>query len=426
MDLNNLGGFAILGTIAATITAAWSQVKSVGHRVVGLIFWRSEVDWVTHRAVVSYLYRHERLWGNRDRQYVSASCSIDAKVFYQVLERIGEKSLVFYGKLGVIFVSPNNQAPQSPGDMANARNSPNTSSSFGPASASFSLTGFRWFGLSPDVLIATAMENIEKFEEQYEQKIRATNDFESRWVGVTKMVADHRGDCMVTQSCYRTGGTNWLTGDLRLLRSIPSSVSPTAVIDPVMKELVTEAKLWKQKRDWYRRVGLSWRRGWLLCGPPGGGKTKVAEIIAHELNVRLVDLSLAGMSDSGFRYAWNSLEGEDCRVVLIEELDTVFHGRTLQTGAQDPVPIGTVIARNYSSAPMGDGLMPQPLRFETILTTLSGARSKCDGTFLIITTNHPELIDPALGGWHGQDKPENMDELRRPGRIDRVIEIGFA
>lgn len=424
MDFNNFGGFAILGSIVAAVTATWGYVKTLGHRVVGLVFWRAEVDWLTHRAIVFYLYNNAKLWGNRDRQYNSSGCYIDARVFYQVLERIGDTSLIFYGRKGLIFLSASKQK----GDNSDSPPSAKSARAIGSTLPTHSLTGFRHFGISPDKLIAEALAAVEGRIDG-EEDIVGRDSLSYRWVGVTKMVADHNGDWVSPQSSFRTGGTNWINGDLRLVRQIPTGVAPTPVIDSTMRELVKEAKLWKEQRDWYKRVGLAWRRGWLLYGPPGGGKTKVAEIVAHELNVRLVDLNLAGLSDAGFRGAWSSMEGEDCRVVLIEEFDTIFKGRELQVAKSEVPAIGQIgVGKGYQNdAPMGAySGAPRPLRFETILTTLGGARSMCEGTFLIITTNHPELIDPALGGWFGKEKPESLDDLQRPGRIDRVIEIGKA
>ena len=146
-------------------------------------------------------------------------------------------------------------------------------------------------------------------------------------------------------------------------------------------------------KTWYQERSIPWRRGWLAYGPAGTGKSNLSSIVAKILNVRLYNMVLSTMTDQDFREAWRDLE-LPC-VVLLDDFDTVFNGR--------------------------ENVTPhKALSFETVLQTISGVKS-CDGVFLMITTNHIEKIDPAIGV-----DINDSGMSTRPGRIDRVIYMGPA
>jgi SpoVK/Ycf46/Vps4 family AAA+-type ATPase len=87
-------------------------------------------------------------------------------------------------------------------------------------------------------------------------------------------------------------------------------------------------------------------------------------------------------------------------IVLFEDLDTVFDGRK------------PVSERNTQ------------ITFDTVLNAISGVNSR-DGVFLVVTTNHPDKIDPALGPVSYADMSSSTSSSSRPGRIDTTIELGY-
>lgn len=141
-------------------------------------------------------------------------------------------------------------------------------------------------------------------------------------------------------------------------------------------------RMWLAKGDWYKDRGIPWRRGLLLQGPAGTGKSSLTRAIAQTLGLPLHVFHLSTLSDQEMIENWQGLSGS-C-VVLFEDFDTVFDKRQSLTshGA---------------------------LTFECILNLLSGVGTN-SGVILIVTTNHPEKIDDAL--------------INRPGRIDAVITVG--
>ncbi|MFB0844126.1 AAA family ATPase [Paenibacillus oleatilyticus] len=129
-----------------------------------------------------------------------------------------------------------------------------------------------------------------------------------------------------------------------------------------------------QDRHFFQTYGLPYKRGILLYGKPGNGKTTLVK-------------SIAGSVDAPVAY-WHITE-----YTTSDSIQEVFEA------AVRMAPMVLVIEDIDS--------MPESAR-SYFLNTLDGATSK-EGIFLIGTTNYPEKIDPAL--------------MNRAGRFDRAYEI---
>lgn len=172
-----------------------------------------------------------------------------------------------------------------------------------------------------------------------------------------------------------------------------------AMSRPVV-DAVEEAKHWIHSEGWFRERGVPWRRGWLLYGPPGTGKTSLVRAIAEDLDLPVYLFDLASLSNRELVSAWDEmLEHTPC-IALMEDLDSVFEGRANKLGES------------------GGGLT-----FDCVLNTIDGVE-RSDGLFTIITTNLLDTIDPAIALTRKPTAADDEDMPTRPGRVDRIIELG--
>ena len=158
-------------------------------------------------------------------------------------------------------------------------------------------------------------------------------------------------------------------------------------LDEAAHRLIRDVRYWAQAKDWYEQRKIPWRRGYLLAGPPGNGKTSLIRALANELDFPVKVFHLNTMYDHELQEYWDNMTSEAPCIALIEDIDAVFHKRETVAGK---------------------------VTFGTFLNCVEGV-STAPGVLLVITTNHPEKLDSALsaGG-----------EATRPGRIDRVLHMG--
>ncbi|CAA0834010.1 P-loop containing nucleoside triphosphate hydrolases superfamily protein [Striga hermonthica] len=164
-------------------------------------------------------------------------------------------------------------------------------------------------------------------------------------------------------------------------------------MDPDLKRaLVEDLDRFVRRKDYYRSVGKTWRRGYLLHGPPGTGKSSLVAAIANYLKFDVYDLELASL------YSNSQLKGQllstnNRSIIVIEYVDcsTQMHSRDGDSDDDKP----------------RDGLT-----LSGMLNFIDGLWSSCgDERIIIFTTNHKEKLDPAL---------------IRPGRMDMQIHMGYC
>ena len=150
-------------------------------------------------------------------------------------------------------------------------------------------------------------------------------------------------------------------------------------------DIEADLKRFTDSRERLQRLEMPWRRGYLLSGPPGTGKTSLSLAIAGALGFSLATLSLTDIkSDGMMRKAVSSLRSRT--VLVIEDIDAnrVSH------------------ERDHNSEQDG------ALSLSGLLNSLDGFETP-EGLVTILTTNHIEKLDPAL---------------TRSGRMDRTFHLG--
>ena len=153
-----------------------------------------------------------------------------------------------------------------------------------------------------------------------------------------------------------------------------------------METLINDARKFLVSRDWYNERGIPYRRGYLLHGPPGTGKSSAVAAVASALrmDIALLSLSNASLDDNELAELMASIPIN--AVVLIEDVDCAFVQRS------------------------ANGERTSKITFSGLLNAIDGVAAG-EGRILFATTNHVDRLDPAL---------------IRPGRIDQKTEIDYA
>jgi len=151
--------------------------------------------------------------------------------------------------------------------------------------------------------------------------------------------------------------------------------SEVVMEENVKKDIyATIDQFFKEGKEFYTKYKFPHKRGLLLYGEPGNGKTTLVKSLVSSIDAPVIYWQINEFTTSSSIKVVFDKAAELAPVVLvIEDLDS----------------------------------LPQPCR-SSFLNTLDGATTK-EGILLIGTTNYPERIDKAL--------------INRAGRFDRTFEI---
>ncbi|TKY89122.1 hypothetical protein EX895_001653 [Sporisorium graminicola] len=184
---------------------------------------------------------------------------------------------------------------------------------------------------------------------------------------------------------YTSWGPEWRPfGQPRRTRELGS-----VVLGKGKKEaIVSDVNRFLKRDRWYAERGIPYRRGYLLHGAPGSGKSSFITALAGHLdfNICLLNLSERGLTDDKLNHLLSN--APDRSILLLEDVDAAFLGR--QQAAED----------GYQAS----------VTFSGLLNALDGVASG-ESRIIFMTTNHIEKLDPAL---------------IRPGRVDLIAELGDA
>ncbi|KAG6868731.1 hypothetical protein C0993_011310 [Termitomyces sp. T159_Od127] len=195
------------------------------------------------------------------------------------------------------------------------------------------------------------------------------------------------------------------SGDWRHIATRPKRPLHSIVLDPGIKDsLIDDARDFLGSKSWYSARGIPFRRGYLLYGAPGSGKTSIIHSLAGELglDVYIVSLSRAGMDDAVLSELISELP-EKC-IALMEDIDAAFTQTVNRDETQDEK------ATSGSSTGEKPKSSPSRVSLSGLLNALDGVAAQ-EGRILFATTNKYDSLDPALC---------------RPGRMDIHIEFKLA
>ena len=160
---------------------------------------------------------------------------------------------------------------------------------------------------------------------------------------------------------YTVSGSKWVRfQDPRPKKPLHSVVMPEGKKDKVMADV----RSFLEARSWYEEMGIPYRRGYLLYGPPGCGKSSFVMALAGELDVAICILSLStkSLDDEGLIMLMNTAP-QKC-ILLLEDVDRAFSAESRVT-------------------------------ISGLLNSIDGVAAQ-EGRLLFLTTNHIDRLDEAL------------------------------
>ncbi len=162
-------------------------------------------------------------------------------------------------------------------------------------------------------------------------------------------------------------------------------------MDETIKALREMVELPLRYPELFTRLGVDPPKGVLLHGPPGTGKTRLAQAVANESDATFFTIngpeimgSAYGESEKRLREVFEEAEKSQPAIVFIDEIDSIAPKRERVSGEAEK----RLVAQ--------------------LLTLMDGLQARTN-LVVIAATNRPDAIDEAL---------------RRPGRFDREIVIG--
>jgi DNA replication protein DnaC len=180
------------------------------------------------------------------------------------------------------------------------------------------------------------------------------------------------------------------------------STFDTLAMDPNLKAAVkADLDKFRQSEEYFRRVGRAWKRGYLLHGPPGTGKSSMIAAMANYLKYDVYDLELTQVrSNNSLKKLFRRTTSKS--IIVIEDIDCSIN---LAGSRSEPGDEG------------GGKIKRRAIGDEDV--TLSALLNSTDGLWscghneriIVFTTNHVEKLDPAL---------------IRPGRMDMHIHMSYC
>jgi hypothetical protein len=187
---------------------------------------------------------------------------------------------------------------------------------------------------------------------------------------------------MIRESYVRQDGAVFSSGSG--FKSVKTSSWDDLVLDSTARQLVQrDYESFFCREDWFRTLKLPFRRGYLLHGPPGNGKTSVIRAMLSRPGVCGLTLNFFSpeIDDDDLQGLFEQAGHCAPSLIVMEDIDRAFPKNQV-SGTRSKVSL------------------------QQLLNCLDGICTQ-DGVVVVATANEPTALDPAI--------------LRRPGRFDRVV-----
>jgi chaperone BCS1 len=207
-------------------------------------------------------------------------------------------------------------------------------------------------------------------------------------------------------------------------------------------DLLRIVEHFENKTGKYAIKGYPHKLGLLLAGLPGTGKTSLIKALAHLTERHIVNVNLSRIATNSelrkvfFNKMYQILGGNTTNFMRLDFSQVIFVLEDVDAGAKEVVMDRDMLAKideeraaqekaeekkgekqGVSAFPGAPRVLRPPamipgddrLNLSGLLNVLDGV-VETPGRMVIMTTNHPDILDPAL---------------IRPGRIDKILKLGY-
>lgn len=243
------------------------------------------------------------------------------------------------------------------------------------------------------------------------------------------------------QQIYVNKGTEWTASPSNNTRKLETIILRESLKDNIREDM----SLFLNSEEWYQNRDIPYTRGYLFYGHPGTGKTSMIKGLSLFCKRHIHFLMLSNVTSDAeliellkkipYKDTILVIEDIDAMINIVRSRDAVVNSEKAASSDSEEAPkkhrkhkktddtakvaaavaaaaiAASTIATKHDNPPYkaGDlgGIKPSQTNTNTL--TLSGLLNALDGVFschgriMIMTTNHPEVLDSAL---------------LRPGRLD--------
>jgi len=200
------------------------------------------------------------------------------------------------------------------------------------------------------------------------------------------------------QQIYTNSDGEWKATPSNNTRKLDTIILKNSIKDNIKNDV----QLFLNSEEWYKERDIPYTRGYLFYGHPGTGKTSMIKGLSLYCKRHIHFLMLSNVkSDSELMDLFKKINYKET-ILVIEDIDATL---SLVKSREAKEMANSRLEKDLAEEQSKDKLsakQQEALTLAGLLNALDGVLS-CHGRILIMTTNHPEVLDSAL---------------IRPGRID--------